>query len=134
VFLVIQVAAAIIHNEEDQILIARRKQGKSQAGLWEFPGGKIEQDESIADCLQRELQEEMGIRIFPYESFGMNEHNYGEVTIQLMAWKARYLEGVIDLVDHDEYRWVFPAQLDQFIFAPADIPFVERLMMESKPI
>ncbi|MNO37026.1 CTP pyrophosphohydrolase [compost metagenome] len=126
----IQVAAAIIHNEEGQILIARRRQGKSQAGLWEFPGGKIEQDESIADCLQRELQEEMGIMILPYESFGMNEHNYGDVTIQLMAWKARFLGGVIDLVDHDEYRWVFPAELDQFIFAPADIPFVERLMLE----
>ncbi|MEK4996818.1 MULTISPECIES: 8-oxo-dGTP diphosphatase MutT [Paenibacillus] len=129
----IKVAAAIIHNEEGQILIARRRQGKSQAGLWEFPGGKIEQDESIAECLQRELQEEMGITILPYESFGMNEHHYGEIKIQLIAWKARYQGGVIDLVDHDEHRWVLPAELDQFMFAPADLPFVERLVMESKP-
>lgn len=127
----IQVAAAIIHNEEGQILIARRRQGKSQAGLWEFPGGKIEQDESVAECLQRELQEEMGIMILPYESFGMNEYNYGELTIQLIACKARYQGGVIDLVDHDEYRWVFPAELGQFTFSPADIPFVERLMVGS---
>lgn len=127
----IQVAAAIIHNEEGQILIARRRQGNSQAGLWEFPGGKIEQHESIADCLQRELQEEMGITILPYESFGVNEHNYGSVKIRLFAWKARYLGGVIELVDHDEYRWVFPAALGQFTFAPADIPFVERLKVRS---
>ncbi|WHY20268.1 8-oxo-dGTP diphosphatase MutT [Paenibacillus sp. G2S3] len=130
----IQVAAAIIHNEEGQILIARRRQGKSQAGLWEFPGGKIEQGESIADCLQRELQEEMGIMILPYESFGMNEHNYGELTIQLIAWKAQYQGGVIDLVDHDEYRWMFPAELGQFKFAPADIPFVERLMVGANQV
>jgi 8-oxo-dGTP diphosphatase len=134
VFLVIQVAAAIIHNEEGQILIARRRQGKSQAGLWEFPGGKIEQDESIADCLQRELQEEMGIIILPYESFGVNEHNYGSVEIRLFAWKARYLGGVIELVDHDEYRWVFPTALGPFTFAPADIPFVERLMVGSDQV
>ncbi|MEK3751516.1 8-oxo-dGTP diphosphatase MutT [Paenibacillus sp. FSL E2-8871] len=130
----IQVAAAIIHNEEGQILIARRRQGKSQAGLWEFPGGKIEQDESIADCLQRELQEEMGITILPYESFGVNEHNYGSVEIRLFAWKARYQGGVIDLVDHDEYRWMLPAELGQFTFAPADIPFVERLMVGANQV
>ena len=130
----IQVAAAIIHNEEGQLLIARRRQGKSQAGLWEFPGGKIEQDESIADCLQRELHEEMGITILPYERFDVNEHNYGSVEIRLFAWKARYLGGVIELVDHDEYRWVFPAALGQFTFAPADIPFVERLMVGSDQV
>lgn len=130
----IQVAAAIIHNEEGQILIARRRQGKSQAGLWEFPGGKIEQDESIADCLQRELQEEMGITILPYESFGVNEHHYGSVEIRLFAWKARYLGGVIELVDHDEYRWMLPTALGQFTFAPADIPFVVRLMVGSDQV
>jgi len=129
---VIEVAAAIIHNEEGQILIARRRQGKSQEGLWEFPGGKIEADESVVHCLQRELQEEMGIDILPYESFGMNVHNYGSIQIKLMAWKAKYLGGLIELVDHDEYSWVFPADLGQFIFAPADIPFVEQLLMKSK--
>lgn len=127
----IEVAAAIIHNKDGQILIARRCQGKSQAGLWEFPGGKIEPGESIADCLQRELQEEMGIEIFPYESYGMNEHRYDSVQIRLMAWRAIYQGGEIVLVDHEEYRWVFPTELGQFTFAPADIPFVEQLLMES---
>lgn len=125
----IEVAAAIIHNEEGRLLIARRRQGKSQAGLWEFPGGKIEAGESVVHCLQRELQEEMGIEILPYESFGMNVHNYGSIEIKLIAWNAEYRGGLIKLVDHDEYRWVFPADLGQFIFAPADIPFVERLMV-----
>ncbi|MNW14149.1 pyrimidine (deoxy)nucleoside triphosphate pyrophosphohydrolase [compost metagenome] len=64
----------------------------------------------------------------------MNEHDYGDLTIQLVAWKARYLGGVIELVDHDEYRWVFPSELGQFTFAPADIPFVERLMVGSSQV
>lgn len=129
--LVIDVAAAIIHNEERQILIARRRRGKSQGGLWEFPGGKIEAGESVEQCLQRELQEEMGIEILPYENFGMNEHNYGSIQIRLIAWKAVYQGGVIGLVDHDECRWVFPSELGQFLFAPADIPFVEQLLKEQ---
>jgi 8-oxo-dGTP diphosphatase len=64
----------------------------------------------------------------------VNEHNYGSVEIRLFAWKARYLGGVIDLVDHDEYRWMLPAELGQFTFAPADIPFVERLMVGANQV
>jgi 8-oxo-dGTP diphosphatase len=61
----IQVAAAIIENEQGQVLIARKKPGKPQAGLWEFPGGKLESGESPIDCLKRELREEMQITIEP---------------------------------------------------------------------
>jgi len=125
----IEVAAAIIHNAEGQLLIARRRQGKSQEGLWEFPGGKIEPGESAQSCLQRELMEEMSIVIHPYEFFGMNEHHYGNIQVRLMAWSAEYQDGEIQLVDHDDYRWVKPDELGGFDFAPADIPFVEQLMM-----
>ncbi|MGU3472850.1 NUDIX domain-containing protein [Paenibacillus sp. D51F] len=62
-------AAVIIENEHGQILIARSKKGKAQEGLWEFPGGKIEKNETIKECLERELLEEMNIRIQPCESF-----------------------------------------------------------------
>jgi len=127
---VIRVAAAVIHNDEGKLLIARRREGKSQAGLWEFPGGKIEPDESVQCCLQRELSEEMKITIFPYEAFGSNEHHYGSLHIQLIAWKAEYQGGEILLVDHDAYQWVRPDELARFEFAPADVPFVERLIKE----
>ncbi|WP_345773380.1 (deoxy)nucleoside triphosphate pyrophosphohydrolase [Paenibacillus sp. 19GGS1-52] len=127
----IEVAAAIIHNGEGQLLIARRRLGKSQEGLWEFPGGKVEAGESIPDCLQRELQEEMGITIIPYEAFGTNEHSYGKIQIRLIAWHAEYRGGEIKLLDHDDYRWVYPGELGAFVFAAADIPFVEQLLQES---
>jgi 8-oxo-dGTP diphosphatase len=108
-------------------LIARRKRGKSQAGMWEFPGGKIETGESPEACLIRELQEEMGIKIAPYAWFGVNEHDYGTVQIRLIAYLAKYSSGEIRLVDHDEYRWVDREELREYEWAPADVPFVERL-------
>jgi 8-oxo-dGTP diphosphatase len=127
----IEVAAAIIENERSELLIARRGKGKSQEGLWEFPGGKIEQGESVEDCLRRELREEMCIEIEPYAHFGVNDHFYGEKHIRLIAWKAAFLRGEIRLADHDAYRWVKREELAEYRFAPADIPFVEMLERAS---
>lgn len=124
----IKVAAAIIENDKNQLLIARRRVGKAQAGLWEFPGGKLELDESPEACLIRELAEEMKIVIEPYAYYGTNEHVYGAVHIQLIAYKARYISGSIGLVDHDEYRWVDLRDLGEYTFAPADVKFVESLL------
>ncbi|ANS73223.1 NUDIX hydrolase [Paenibacillus yonginensis] len=126
----IEVAAAIIENEQGEILIARRKKDKSQGGLWEFPGGKLEPDESVEACLKRELREEMNIEIQPYESFGVNEHDYGSVHIRLFAYKATFVRGEIVLVDHDRVEWVRPKALKAYEFAPADVKFVELLERE----
>lgn len=123
----IEVAAAIIANERGQLLIARRRMGKSQQGLWEFPGGKLEPGESPEACLVRELREEMNIAIAPYARFGENEHDYGAVQIRLMAYLANDLHGEIRLVDHDAYRWIKREELAAFEWAAADVPFVERL-------
>ncbi|WP_201317499.1 (deoxy)nucleoside triphosphate pyrophosphohydrolase [Paenibacillus sp. EPM92] len=128
----IEVAAAIIENEHGQILIARRKKGKAQEGLWEFPGGKIENNETIEECLRRELLEEMNIQIQPYKPFGVNDHYYGETHIRLHAHKAKYVSGDIVLVDHDEYRWIFTENLGEYEFAPADIKFVVILTSEPR--
>jgi len=125
----IEVAAAIIENEKRQILIARRKKEKAQEGLWEFPGGKLEPGESPEACLIRELKEEMNILIEPYEWFGTNEHDYGTVRIRLIAYNARFIQGEIQLVDHDEYRWVERSQLEKYEWAPADVPFIEILKL-----
>lgn len=127
----IEVAAAIIVNEHGQILIARRKKGKAQAGLWEFPGGKIENNETIEECLKRELLEEMNIEIQPYESLGVNDHYYGPTHIRLYAHKAKYVSGKLILVDHDQCKWVFSKELGEYEFAPADVMFVKNLIGNS---
>jgi 8-oxo-dGTP diphosphatase len=124
----INVAAAIIENEQGQILIARRRKGKSQEGMWEFPGGKIEGNETVDECLCRELREEMNIEIEPYAYFGENDHWYGETHIRLIAYLARFVSGDIKLMDHDEYYWIEHEQLKDYIFAPADIKFVEMFL------
>lgn len=122
----IEVAAAIIENQNGRILIARAK-GKSQEGMWEFPGGKLEPDESPEECLRRELFEEMGIEIEPYAYFGVNEHAYEAVTIRLIAYRTRFVSGEIVLVDHDDYQWVRREELGEYTFAPADVRFVGML-------
>lgn len=128
----IHVAAAVIYNAEGRILIARRREGKSQAGMWEFPGGKLEEGENICDCLRRELVEEMDIEVEPYAFFGENEHAYGALHIRLTAWKARYVGGVIRLTDHDDFRWEEAGRLEAYPFAAADVPFVRKLVLESR--
>ncbi|MCQ6563062.1 (deoxy)nucleoside triphosphate pyrophosphohydrolase [Paenibacillus mendelii] len=129
----IKVAAAIIEDEQGRLLIARRREGKSQAGLWEFPGGKLEGEESVQECLRRELMEEMNIDIEPYALFGANDHWYGEIHIHLIAYKATYVSGEIVLSDHDDYRWITPDSFADFEFAPADIKFVKMLEQERIP-
>lgn len=124
----IRVAAAIIENEEGLLLIARRKPEKSQGGLWEFPGGKLEEGESPEACLRRELMEEMRIEIAIGAFFGQNDHFYGAVHIQLIAYQAKHTAGEIRLADHDQYEWVQVKQLMNYEFAPADIKFVQMLM------
>ncbi|AIQ50799.1 (deoxy)nucleoside triphosphate pyrophosphohydrolase [Paenibacillus sp. FSL R7-0331] len=126
----IDVAAAIIHNEEGKLLIARRKPGKAQAGLWEFPGGKLEPGEAAAECLIRELMEEMNIEIRPYEYFDCHEHDYGTAQIRLIAWKAEFVGGTFELTDHDAWSWAERSELAEYHFAQADVPFVKRLMEE----
>lgn len=123
----IEVAAAIIEDRTGRILIARRAKGKSQEGMWEFPGGKLEPGESPEECLRRELLEEMGIEIEPYTYFGVNEHDYGTVKIRLIAYKAKYVSGDIALTDHDDYRWVGIEEFGDYVFAPADVPFLWML-------
>lgn len=123
----IAVGAAIVEDRQGRLLIARRREGKSQAGLWEFPGGKIEPGETAQECIVRELREEMNIEVEPGPVFGSNEHAYENGSIRLIAVRARYVGGEIRLTDHDRCEWAEPRRLGDYLFAPADVKFVEML-------
>ncbi|AOY78352.1 NUDIX hydrolase [Clostridium formicaceticum] len=127
----IEVVAAIIINPQREILIAKRKEGKALAGFWEFPGGKVETGENPEDSLKRELLEEMNLKIHIKGYYATNIHDYGSMRIQLIAYLASILEGDILLKDHDEALWVKPRDLENYDFAPADVPFVKRLKGEK---
>lgn len=119
----IRVTAAII-EKGDKILIARRKEGKLLAGYWEFPGGKIEADETPENCLQRELFEEFAIHTEVKEFIGESVYQYPMFTIQLLGYRVLHLSGDFQLIDHDQILWVDLAEIGNFPLAPADLPIL----------
>jgi len=125
-----RVTAAILIKDE-QILIAKRKKGDRLAEKWEFPGGKIETNETPEECLKREMVEEFGIEVSVGEYFGESIYHYGHGSIKLIAYRTYWEEGDIIAKDHEEFKWVSSNQLDLFDFAPADLPFVEKLKKVS---
>lgn len=123
----IEVTAGII-NKNKKVLIARRAPHKHLGGYWEFPGGKIEKNETPENCLTRELFEELGIKVHVDAFFMQNEHDYGEKQILLKAFFCTYLEGEIQLNDHDCIEWIDIRDFEKYNFAPADIPFIKTLI------
>jgi len=123
----IDVAAAVIENREGRILIARRKAEISLGGYWEFPGGRIEEGETAAVCVARELHEEMDVRIEAGDVLAETVHDYGTKVIHLIAVRAILLGGHIRLHDHDDIRWVTVTEMGDYLFAPADEAIVEKL-------
>lgn len=123
----VQVAAAII-QQNDLILVARRAAHKSQAGFWEFPGGKIENNESPEDCLRRELKEELNISVAVDQFLISSQHDYGSLQIELLAYLCTFLAGDVHLIDHDTIAWVKKSELQTYHLAPADIPIVNAYL------
>jgi 8-oxo-dGTP diphosphatase len=124
----IDVVAAII-KKEDKFLIARKKQGKPLAGLWEFPGGKMELGETPEESLIRELKEEMNVTISVGKYLGETIYDYGNVVVRLKAYICSLDHGDIKLTDHDEFQWVTLEEFEKYNLAPADIPFINKLKL-----
>lgn len=123
----INVVAAIIKNGEGKILITQRNLKKSQGGLWEFPGGKIEKGETKEEAIIREIKEELTIEINVESYLGEKVFEYPEKSINLIALNCRVKSGNIYLTEHEEARWVEKEELNSFEFAPADIFIVKKL-------
>lgn len=123
----ITVTAAII-RKGDTVLLTRRKQGQRMAGYWEFPGGKLEEGETLQACLEREILEELGWKIQVGEIVATNIHSYERGDIYLVAMNAVILSGAPVLTVHDTMEWISAARLLEYQLAPADIPIAEELM------
>lgn len=113
--------------KDGRVLIARRAPGQQQARHWEFPGGKCEPGETLKDCLERELFEELGIRAQADTTFATSEHRYAHGAIRLVALFAHITEGTPAPTVHDRLTWVLPGELCGYDLAPADIPLAEQL-------
>lgn len=111
----------------NKVLIAQRAPGENLAGKWEFPGGKIEPEETPQECLKREIKEELTVDIEVLEFFRESIYEYNFGVIKLMAFWCRWLSGDFTLKVHSQIKWVDSEELDLYNFAPADIPIVENL-------
>lgn len=127
----LEVAAGLICRD-GRYLIARRKAGAHLAGLWEFPGGKRQPGESLMECLQRELQEELGIRIDAPIPYRIVRHHYPERVVELHFFRCTIKEGEPAAIECEEIRWVRPVDLSDFEFPPADQAIIESLQREAE--
>jgi 8-oxo-dGTP diphosphatase len=125
-----KVAAAVI-EKDGKILIARRKRGASQAGKWEFPGGKLETGETPEACLRRELREELGIETEVGAFLCSRRFEYRHMAVELLFYRTSYISGEIALHEHDRVEWVPPDMLTEFDFLEADKPVLLRLKEEA---
>ncbi len=96
-------------------------------GYWEFPGGKREADESVNDCLIREIKEELGLTITVGKLLMVNRHYAESVVIKLHAFIVTHWSGNITMTDHDKMLWLDTAELHKVMWSPADIPVVQLL-------
>ena len=127
---VIEVAAGLI-KRNNRYLIARRKAGVHLAGFWEFPGGKREAGESLADCLRRELWEELSIQIDSPIRYQVIRHEYSDKVVELHFFHCAIEQGEPVPLGCEEVRWVLPEELTQFTFPPADYAVIQFLQRET---
>ncbi len=123
------VAAAALVNRDGAVLLAQRPQGKSLAGLWEFPGGKIESGENPEFALCRELAEELGVEVDPKDLTPLTfaSHAYAEFHLLMPLWTARHWRGEPLGQEGQNLAWVKPEALNAYPMPEADIPLVPIL-------
>jgi 8-oxo-dGTP diphosphatase len=123
------VAAAVLLDGEGRVLLAQRPQGKNLAGLWEFPGGKIEAGERPEAALARELQEELGIQVDPadFEPMAFASHGYADFHLLMPLWKTNKWAGTPQSNEGQALAWVAIEAIDGYEMPPADIPLVNTL-------
>jgi len=124
----VRVVGAVIYNEQNEILCGLRSPEMSPPNLWEFPGGKIEEGENPEETLVREIQEELGCTIEVYEKIEEVHHEYPNLVVNLLTYKAKIVEGEPKTKEHAELKWMPLQELHSLEWAPADIPTVEALL------
>lgn len=127
--LVIVVACALV-DADGRVLIARRPEGKPMAGLWEFPGGKVEEGERPEATLIRELKEELGIDVTEacLAPLTFASHGYPDFHLLMPLYICRRWHGTVAAHVHAEIKWVRPQRLRDYPMPPADLPLIPHLI------
>lgn len=125
----VKVSCAIIEQGE-KILVARRGAQQSQAGMWEFPGGKVDSGETPEEALVRELQEELGITVTVLRPLTPVLYSYPSISIELVPFVCRIVKGEPYPHEHSEIIWLQPTSASTLDWTPADIPIMEEYLSQ----
>ena len=121
----IEVVAALIWRN-GRFLICQRPSNKKRALQWEFVGGKVEKGETKQQALVRECVEELALKVEPQDIFAEVTHVYPDVTVHLTLFNA-IAYGEPQLLEHNDMRWIYPSQIDDFEFCPADEDILKKI-------
>jgi 8-oxo-dGTP diphosphatase len=126
---VVVVSAVALIDKDSRVLLARRPEGKSMAGLWEFPGGKVEPGETPEACLIRELHEELGIETWSscLAPLTFASHSYPDFHLLMPLFACRKWEGTPQSRENQTLKWVRPNEMRDFPMPPADVPLIPIL-------
>jgi 8-oxo-dGTP diphosphatase len=126
---ILLVAAAALVDVDGRVLICKRPHGKHLAGMWEFPGGKVEKGETPEGCLIRELHEELDINVVQacLAPFAFTSHGYDSFHLLMPLYLCRRWGGVVRAKEHEATAWVRPNQMTDYPMPPADAPLVAWL-------
>ncbi len=130
-FKLVVVAACALIDPDGRVLIAQRPPGKSMAGLWEFPGGKIEPGERPEQSLIRELEEELGIVVKEecLAPLTFASHSYPDFHLLMPLYVCRRWQGFVEAREQQALKWVRPNELRNYPMPPADEPLISHLTM-----
>jgi 8-oxo-dGTP diphosphatase len=128
------IVAAIIIDDDGKVLTCQRKFNDSRGGGWEFPGGKLEFEETPEDALKREIQEELASEVEILDIFSAVQYAYSDTVVFIVFYLAKLLTRKEDmkLYAHAQIKWVREEELDKVEFLPADLPVVPKLKEELK--
>ena len=127
---VVLVAACALVDADGRVLLAQRPAGKAMVGLWEFPGGKVEQGERPEQSLIRELREELGIVVSEacLAPLTFASHSYPDFHLLMPLYVCRRWEGTVTALEEQKLAWVKPNRLRDYEMPPADVPLISHLM------
>ncbi|MEM9059798.1 MAG: (deoxy)nucleoside triphosphate pyrophosphohydrolase [Pseudomonadota bacterium] len=126
---IVLVAAVALIDPDGRVLLAQRPEGKSMAGLWEFPGGKVESGETPETCLIRELHEELGIDTWQscLAPLTFASHTYADFHLLMPLFACRKWKGIVQGREGQSLAWAKPTEFSKYPMPPADIPLIPIL-------
>ena len=129
----LRVVVGVLANRDGRVLVNQRLPGTHMAGFWEFPGGKLDPGEAPRAGLDRELAEELGIKVLGAEPLMTLEHDYPNRRVQLSVWQVTGYAGEPESREGQPLRWVQPKELGALGLLPADEPIIAALVARSGP-